>query len=75
MTLQQPRYASGQRVEIRDAEWRIKSADHSSDGGQLLTCEGLSPLVQGREGCFLTRLGQAVRILSSRKGCSGFLSL
>src|SRR5690606_23273085 len=57
------RFAPGIRVEIRDAEWRIKRVDRSSDGGDLLTCEGLSELVRGREATFLTRLEQAVRIL------------
>ena len=49
-------YAPGQRVEIRDAEWRIKRVDFSSDGGHVLTCEGLSELIRGREGLFLTEL-------------------
>lgn len=41
------RYAPGVRVEIRDVEWRIRCIDHTSDGGELLTCEGLSELVRG----------------------------
>ncbi len=45
-------YASGAHVEIRDAEWRMKRVDHSSDGGYVLLCEGLSDLVQGREALF-----------------------
>ena len=56
-------FAPGLRVELRDAEWRIKRVDHTNDGGHLLTCEGLSELVRGREGLFLTRLEQSVRIL------------
>ena len=55
-------YAPGMRVEIRDAEWRIKRVDHASDGGYVLTCEGLSELVRGREGLFLSRL-ETVRVL------------
>ena len=47
-------YAPGVRVEIRDAEWRIKCVDRTSDGGELLTCEGLSELVRGREAPFLS---------------------
>lgn len=57
--------APGIRVEIRDAEWRIKRIDHSSDGGYVLACEGLSELVQGREALFLTKL-EAVRVLDPR---------
>jgi hypothetical protein len=44
------------RVEVRDAEWRIRRVDRSSDGGYLLACEGLPELVGGREGQFLTKL-------------------
>lgn len=55
--------APGLRVEIRDAEWRIKRVDHTNDGGHLLTCEGLSELVRGREGLFLTKLEETVRVL------------
>jgi SNF2 family DNA or RNA helicase len=60
-------FASGLRIEARDAEWRIKRVDHSSDGGYLLTCEGLSEIVRGRESLFLTKLeethGPGIRIL------------
>lgn len=56
--------APGMRVEIRDAEWRIRRVDRSSDGGYHLVCEGLSELVRGREGQFLTLLEQSVRVLS-----------
>ena len=50
--------APGMRVEIRDAEWRIKRVDYSSDGGYVLGCEGLSELVRGREALFLSGLEQ-----------------
>jgi superfamily II DNA/RNA helicase len=56
--MQQEIYAPGMRVEIRDAEWRVKRVDYSSDGGYVLTCEGLSELVQGRDGLFLNKLDQ-----------------
>lgn len=56
-------FAPGIRVEIRDAEWRVKCVDRTSDGGELLTCEGLSELVRGREATFLTKLEQ-VRVLA-----------
>jgi len=67
MATPSPHYAPGLRVEIRDAEWRIKQVDYTSDGGYLLTCEGLSELVQGREGHFLTRLEPSIRILDPRQ--------
>ncbi|WP_404359797.1 DEAD/DEAH box helicase [Methylotuvimicrobium sp. KM1] len=59
-------FASGLRIEARDAEWRIKRVDYSSDGGYLLTCEGLSEIIRGKETLFLTEqeaLGAGIRIL------------
>ncbi len=58
--------ALGMRVEIRDAEWRIRRVDHSSDGGHVLTCEGLSELVLGSETLFLDRL-ESVHILQPER--------
>lgn len=55
-------FAPGARVEIRDAEWRIKRVDMTSDGGHLLTCEGLSELVRGREATFLSKLETSIRV-------------
>ena len=60
-------YAPGMRVVIRDAEWRIRRADDSGDGGHLLTCDGISELVRGKEGLFLTKLEQKVEILDPAK--------
>lgn len=57
-------YAPGVRVEIRDAEWRIKCVDRATDGGELLTCEGLSELVRGREATFLSNIEPSIRILA-----------
>ena len=54
----------GMRVQIRDAEWRVRRVDPSSDGGFHLVCDGLSEVVRGREGQFLTKLEDEVRILS-----------
>ncbi|WP_233962470.1 DEAD/DEAH box helicase [Shewanella indica] len=56
-------FAPGMRVVIRDAEWRIRRADNSGDGGYLLTCDGISELVRGKEGLFLTKLEQNIEIL------------
>lgn len=58
-------FAPGMRVEIRDAEWRIRRVDYSSDGGYVLACGGLSELVAGREGLFLNKLDD-VRILDPK---------
>jgi SNF2 family DNA or RNA helicase len=59
-------YSPGMRLEVRDAEWRIRQVDRSTDGGYLLTCEGLSELVRGREARFLTKLEREVRVLDPK---------
>ncbi|EKN5950044.1 ATP-dependent helicase [Yersinia enterocolitica] len=55
------------RVVIRDAEWRIRRADNSGDGGHLLICDGISELVRGKEGLFLTGLEENIEILDPAK--------
>ena len=57
-------YVPGVRVEIRDAEWRIKCVDRTSDDGELLTFEGLSELLRGREAAFLSKIESSIRILA-----------
>jgi superfamily II DNA or RNA helicase len=49
-------YAPGMRIVVRDAEWIVRRADPSADGGYLIECEGLSELVRGKEGRFLTSI-------------------
>ena len=49
-------FAPGARVEIRDAEWVIRRVDMTTDNGYQLTCNGISELVRGKEGIFLTKL-------------------
>jgi superfamily II DNA or RNA helicase len=55
--------APGSRVIIRDAEWVIRRVDSSFDGGQQLTCGGISELVRGREAIFLSRLEDDIQVL------------
>lgn len=55
--------APGARVVIRDAEWIVRRVDNASDGGQQLTCDGVSEVVRGRTALFLTRLEDPVRVL------------
>lgn len=40
-------FASGSRVEVRDAESRLKRVDQTSDNNYLLSCDGLSELWGG----------------------------
>jgi ERCC4-related helicase len=49
-------YAPGMRIVVRDAEWVIRRSDLTSDGGHLIECEGISELVRGKEGRFLTAI-------------------
>ena len=55
--------APGSRILIRDEEWLVRRVDPSSDGGELLVCDGVSDLVRGRTGHFLTRLEEEVELL------------
>lgn len=56
-------FAPGARVVIRDEEWLIRRVDPSSDGGWLLTCDGVSELVRGRDALFLTELEDQIEVL------------
>lgn len=52
----QTNYSPGMRIVVRDAEWVIRRADMSPDGGYLIECEGISELIRGKEGRFLTSI-------------------
>ena len=60
-------YPPGARVLIRDAEWVIRKADLTSDGGHQLTCDGISELVRDKTGIFLTNLEDKIDILNPAK--------
>ena len=55
--------APGARVVVRDAEWVVRRADRSSDGGLQLTCDGVSELVRSQEGVFLTAIDSDIELL------------
>lgn len=55
--------APGSRVVIRDEEWLVRRVDPSTDGGHLLTCDGISELVRGKSALFLTVLEGLIEIL------------
>ncbi len=55
--------APGARVLIRDEEWLVRRVDPSSDGGELLVCDGVSDLVRGRSAHFLTKLEERIELL------------
>ena len=60
-------HAPGSRVVIRDEEWLVRRVDPSDDGGQLLTCDGVSDLVRGRSALFLTALEGPIAVLDPAK--------
>ncbi|OYT93527.1 MAG: helicase [Burkholderiales bacterium PBB3] len=55
--------APGARAVIRDEEWLIRRVDPSTDGGWLLTCDGISDLVRGQSALFLTALEDKIELL------------
>ena len=56
-------FAPGSRAEIRNEEWLIRRVDPSSDGGWLLSCDGISDLVRGQSALFLTELEEEIEVL------------
>jgi hypothetical protein len=48
---------------VRDEEWLVRRVDPSSDGGRLLTCDGVSDLVRGQSSLFLTALEGPIEVL------------
>ncbi len=59
--------APGMRVVIRDAEWVIRKVDMASDGGQQLTCDGVSELVRDKMAIFLTKLEGDIQVMDPAK--------
>lgn len=57
-------FAPGSRAVIRDEEWLIRRVDPSTDGGWLLTCDGISDLVRGQDALFLTKLEDQIEVLN-----------
>lgn len=55
--------APGARAVIRDEEWLVRRVDPTADGGQLITCDGVSELVRGRSTLFLTQLEDEIQVL------------
>lgn len=55
--------APGARAVIRDEEWLVRRVDPATDGGWLLTCDGISDLVRGQTALFLTLLEDAIEVL------------
>lgn len=56
-------FAPGSRAVIRDEEWLIRRVDPTTDGGWLLSCDGISELVRGQSALFLTALEGKIEVL------------
>jgi superfamily II DNA or RNA helicase len=57
--------APGSRVQIRDEEWLVRTADPCDVGGRQLACIGISETVRNREAIFLTEIDE-VKVLDPR---------
>jgi superfamily II DNA/RNA helicase len=57
-------FTPGSRVEIRNELWIVRKVDLTSDGGYLLTCDGISELVRDRTAMFLTKLEDEILVLN-----------
>jgi superfamily II DNA or RNA helicase len=60
-------FAPGSRVVIRDEEWLLRRIDPATDGGWLLTCDGISELVRSQSALFLTTLEDEIAVLDPAK--------
>lgn len=60
-------FAPGSRVVIRDEEWLVRRIDPTTDGGWLLTCDGISELVRSQSALFLTTLEDEIAVLNPEK--------
>ena len=56
-------HGPGARIVVRDEEWLVRRVDPASDGGHLLTCDGVSDLVRGQASLFLTALEGSIAVL------------
>ena len=59
-------FTAGQNVIIRDEEWLVKNVD-KRDGGNTLTCDGVSELVRGVEAKFHTAIDRNIEVLDPRQ--------
>lgn len=57
------KYVPGQRVIIRDAQWKIRRVDILADDEYELTCDGISTFIKGKEAIFLTTYENGITII------------
>lgn len=66
MTAMAADVAPGSRVLIRGEEWLVKRVNTNTLGNKALHCEGISPLVHGREAVFLSDLDEVIPVDPSK---------
>jgi superfamily II DNA or RNA helicase len=57
------KYTPGQRVIIRDAQWKIRRVDILADDEYELTCDGVSNFIKGKEAIFLTTYEKNITVI------------
>ena len=57
------KYVPGQRVIIRDAQWKIRRVDILADDEYELTCDGISNFIKGKESIFLTTYEKNITVI------------
>lgn len=55
--------APGARILCRDAEWLVKAATQSSDGGRIIEAVGVSEFIRGRTARFIEQLEDDLQVL------------
>ena len=58
-----PILAPGARIVVRDAEWVVRRVDPTSEDSKQLTCDGVSEVVRGEVGVFLTNIDRKIQLL------------
>lgn len=56
-------FTPGQRVIIRDAQWKIRRVEILADDQYELTCDGVSNFIKGKEAIFLTTYEKNIEII------------
>ncbi len=59
--------APGARIEVRDAEWLVRSTARTKGGSQVLNVVGVSDFIKGRQFCFTTDLEPDLKVLDPKK--------
>ena len=59
--------APGARIQVRDAEWLVRSTARTRTGSQVLNVVGVSDFIKGRQSCLITDLEPDLKVLDPKK--------